>query len=453
MATATNTHEKTNTDEADVIKAFKTYYRLWATRQHQDDVAKLLIHCDADVTIIGTGTHEILVGIDAYRKLIVDDLAEVPGKLELDFVWSRVKIFERIGVVEAEGYLKVPIDGTLENIGLLRWTQVYRKTEDRWLIEHVHLSFPSSDQTTDEVWPTEALKARNLELERQVAERTAELRQKTEALQQALLELKATQAQLIHQEKMASLGALTAGIAHEIKNPLNFVNNFADLNEDLFGELLDHLATQKQHLDAETSEEIEELLDTLKLNASKIREQGQRADGIVQSMMQHASDGSGEREATDVNALVEEYVNLAYHGKRAQTPEFNADLQQDLAAEVGSVLMVTQDIGRVLLNLCGNAFDAVHEKALSVNGAYVPTVTVSTRRVDGQVEIRVSDNGPGIPSEIRDRIFEPFFTTKPTGSGTGLGLSLSYDIVTQGHGGTLTVESTEGQGAAFVVTL
>ncbi len=184
-----------------------------------------------------------------------------------------------------------------------------------------------------------------------------------------------------------------------------------------------------------------------------IAQHGKRADGIVHAMIQHASAGTGQRELTDINALVSEHIELAYHGKRAQMTGFHATLERDLEAEAGTVDVVPQEIGRVLLNLLSNAFDAVHEHAVSVNGQYEPTVTVSTRQVDGQLEIRVSDNGPGIPAEIKDRIFEPFFTTKPTGTGTGLGLSLSYDIVTQGHGGTLTVESAEGEGATFVITL
>ena len=191
----------------------------------------------------------------------------------------------------------------------------------------------------------------------------------------------------------------------------------------------------------------------MKQNAQVINQHGKRADGIVHAMMQHASGGTGQHQPTDVNALVSEHVNLAYHGKRAQVPDLHVTVKRDLDAQAGTVDMVPQEIGRVLLNLLGNAFDAVHEHAVSLDGAYTPTVTVSTRQVEDQLEIRVSDNGPGIPSEIRDRIFEPFFTTKPTGTGTGLGLSLSYDIVTQGHGGMLSVESTEGEGASFIITL
>ncbi|MEE8240825.1 MAG: two-component regulator propeller domain-containing protein, partial [Nitrospirales bacterium] len=287
-------------------------------------------------------------------------------------------------------------------------------------------------------------KARERELEQ-----AREIEQAHAELQQAHQHLKATQGQLIQSEKMASLGALTAGIAHEIKNPLNFVNNFAEVNEELLDEVEEELA---ENPDLRVAD-IAETLSMMKLNASKIHEQGQRADGIVQSMMQHASGGAGEREQTDVNALVEEYVNLAYHGKRAQTPAFNVEIVRDYDERVGRVLLVPQEVGRVLVNLLSNAFDAVHEKAVSSNGVYEPVVTISTRRKGDTVEICVCDNGPGVPETVREKIFEPFFTTKPTGSGTGLGLSLSYDIVTQGHGGTLTVDSTEGEGAIFVIML
>ena len=266
-------------------------------------------------------------------------------------------------------------------------------------------------------------------------------------LQETHTHLKDTQAQLVQQEKMASLGQLTAGIAHEIKNPLNFVNNFAEVNEELADEAIEGLER------GEEKTELLAILQDLKQNAQVINQHGKRADGIVQAMMQHASSSTGQREVTDINQLVAEHIDLAYHGKRAKVPDMTVEIRRDLAATTGTVEVVPQEVGRVLLNLLGNAFDAVHEHMVKVDGAYTPTVTVSTRGIEGQVEIRVSDNGPGIPAEITDRIFEPFFTTKPTGTGTGLGLSLSYDIVTQGHGGTLTVESEEGQGATFIVTL
>jgi signal transduction histidine kinase len=274
-------------------------------------------------------------------------------------------------------------------------------------------------------------------------------------LEQAHTHLKATQAQLVQAEKMASLGELTAGIAHEIKNPLNFINNFSEVNEELAQEL-------REAYEADPDIKLADLLDLvtdLEQNAAIINQHGKRADGIVSAMMQHASGGTGKRESTDVNALLEEYVNLAYHGKRAQIEGFNCEIQRAYDEAIGNVEMIPQNIGRVFLNLLSNAFDAVHEKARSVDGDYEPTVRVQTQRTNADgtsveaIAIRIQDNGPGIPQHFREKIFEPFFTTKPTGSGTGLGLSLSYDIITKGHGGTLEVESTEGDGATFIITL
>ena len=268
----------------------------------------------------------------------------------------------------------------------------------------------------------------------------------------ALTELKAAQQQLIHAEKMASLGALTAGIAHEIKNPLNFVNNFAALARELVIELRGELAGRAEKEEFRGSE-IEDVLRDLEMNTSKIEEHGRRADLIVRSMMQHARGGSGERERVDVNTLVGEYLDLAYHGKRAQTPDFNADLVRNLDADVGDLEIVPQDVGRVLINLIGNAFDAVHQRSRESDASYEPRVCVSTGMEGEWVEIRVTDNGPGIPEDVKAKIFEAFFTTKPTGAGTGLGLSMSHDIVTKGHGGTLRVESKVGEGTTFVVAL
>ena len=283
-------------------------------------------------------------------------------------------------------------------------------------------------------------------LELKVEARTAELAR-------SLDELKAAQAQLIQAEKMASLGQLTAGIAHEIKNPLNFVNNFALLSTELTADLVQQLDAHKQRLPAEVIDDLQEMLDDLTLNAEKIHHHGLRADGIVQSMLAHARGGEGERRSVDVNALLDEYVNLAYHGMRAATPGFNATIERDYDEALGAVTLVPQDIGRVFLNLINNAFYAIHHRSRTANGAYVPTVRVCTRRRSDHLKIRVADNGPGIAEALRARVFEPFYTTKPTGTGTGLGLSISYDIVVQGHGGLLTVESTEGEGAAFIVTL
>ncbi|MCB0275335.1 MAG: hypothetical protein KDI06_11010 [Calditrichaeota bacterium] len=259
--------------------------------------------------------------------------------------------------------------------------------------------------------------------------------------------LKKTQMQLVQQEKMASLGQLTAGIAHEIKNPLNFVNNFAEVNEDLARELGELLKDKVE------DPEVGDLLEDLALNAAQIAKHGKRADGIVRAMVQHASGGSGAREETAINKLVHEYSELAYHGRRAQIANLQVSMEYDLDPEVGSLAIIPQEIGRVVLNLVGNALDALNDPNAPVTGKDKPLVRVVTRRQQGGIEIRVIDNGPGIPENIRGKIFDPFFTTKASGSGTGLGLSLSFESITKGHGGKLRVESEPGSGATFIIFL
>lgn len=278
-------------------------------------------------------------------------------------------------------------------------------------------------------------------LEKQVKERTAQL-------QTSLENLKATQDQLIQKEKLASLGELTAGIAHEIQNPLNFVNNFSEVSS----ELLTELEEEQQKPDRDAGLE-QELLSDLKMNLQKISHHGSRASQIVRNMLAHSRTSSGERQATSLNALCDEYLRLAYHGLRAKDNSFNCELETDFDPNVGTVNLVPQEIGRVLLNLFNNAFYTVQEKQSTTSEPYHPSVTVRTRIIDQRVEIRVIDNGMGMTDAVREKLFQPFFTTKPTGEGTGLGLSLSYDIVTKGHGGALTVESQPGQGSVFVVLL
>lgn len=272
------------------------------------------------------------------------------------------------------------------------------------------------------------------------------------ALEEAHHNLQTTQAQLIQSEKMASLGALTAGIAHEIKNPLNFVNNFASLSSELTEEILEQLDAQPEKNVSEIRSELDELLLDLKTSVEKINEHGKRADGIVRAMMQHASGSSGKVEATDINALINEHIDLAYHGKRAQLADFDVTITRDLDLQVGILDLVPQEIGRVILNLLGNAFDAIYDRSQYTEG-YSPQVIVSTSLMTDAVEIRVVDNGVGIDKENLDRVFEPFFTTKPANKGTGLGLSLSFDIISQGHGGTLHVESTPGKGTTMIIAL
>ncbi len=309
------------------------------------------------------------------------------------------------------------------------------------------------EKTRQEV---EMFKLRSLELE----QLNEEISTQKKDLEIALTELKSTQAQLIQSEKMASLGELTAGIAHEIQNPLNFVNNFSEVNRELIEELKDAVASNNQ-------EEIQVILKDLAENEEKVKHHGMRAEGIVKSMLQHSRSSTGEKETTDINALCDEYLRLAYHGMRAKDKSFNAEYKLELDPGLPKIKVVPQDIGRVLLNLINNAFYAVAEaqraKETAVSEArsskteagsrdYKPEVTLITQQLNNSITIRVADNGPGIPENIRDKIFQPFFTTKPAGQGTGLGLSLSYDIV-KAHGGSLEMTSKRGKGSQFIILL
>jgi signal transduction histidine kinase len=278
-------------------------------------------------------------------------------------------------------------------------------------------------------------------------------------LQHALQELKATQAQLIQSEKMASLGELTAGIAHEIQNPLNFVNNFSEINNELIEELKSRKATVQ-------SQEESAILNDIFKNNEKIVFHGRRADAIVKAMLQHSRRSSGEKEATDMNALCDEYLRLSYHGLRAKNKSFNADIKTDFDETIGAINVIPQDLGRAILNLFNNAFYAVNEKKKTAGNNYRPAVLVQTKKISSSheagatIQIIIKDNGPGIPKDIIDKIFQPFFTTKPPGEGTGLGLSLAYDIITREHNGTIKVESfpsiqsgSEDSGTTFIIEL
>jgi two-component system NtrC family sensor kinase len=282
----------------------------------------------------------------------------------------------------------------------------------------------------------------------------AEIRAARDAAEAAYRDLQAAQASLIQAEKMASLGQLTAGIAHEIKNPLNFVNNFASLSVDLLDELKQTAAPGLATLDEARRAEVDELANTLASNLDKISEHGRRADGIVRGMLEHSRGSSGERREVALNVLVDEALNLAYHGARAQDQSFNVMLQRDFGHGIAPITVAPQDVTRVLLNLFSNGFYAARARQRTEAApSFEPTVTVSTHDRNGAVEIRVRDNGIGIPAEIKDRLFQPFFTTKPPGEGTGLGLSMSYDIITQQHGGTISVDSRVGEYSEFTVRL
>jgi len=285
-----------------------------------------------------------------------------------------------------------------------------------------------------------------LELKRKAIEES------NEALKKSLEELKSAQQQLIQSEKMASLGELTAGIAHEIQNPLNFVNNFSDVSKELLDEM-------KEELNKGDTDEAKAIADDVIQNLEKILHHGKRAGDIVKGMLQHSRTSSGQKELTNINALADEYLRLAYHGLRAKDKTFNAATKTDYDENIGLIKIIPQDIGRVILNLISNAFYAVNEKKKQQNEKkkqqpeeYEPVVSISTKRLNNNVEIAIKDNGTGIPKIVVDKIFQPFFTTKPTGSGTGLGLSLSYDIV-KAHGGLIKVNTKENEGTEFKIVL
>ncbi len=271
------------------------------------------------------------------------------------------------------------------------------------------------------------------------------LQEQKNKIEDAMAGLKSTQSQLVQREKMASLGELTAGIAHEIQNPLNFVNNFSEVNAELIDEA-------GQEIDKGNIAGAITILKDIKENEQKINQHGKRADAIVKGMLQHSRSSSGVKEPTDINALAEEYLRLAYHGLRAKDKSFNATMETSYDESIGNINIIPQDIGRVILNLLTNAFYAVTEKRKQAGADYQPTVSVRTKKRNGKVEISVADNGNGIPQKVLDKIFQPFFTTRPTGQGTGLGLSLSYDIV-QAHGGELRVETKEKEGSTFIIQL
>ncbi|MCC6835309.1 MAG: tetratricopeptide repeat protein [Cytophagales bacterium] len=277
------------------------------------------------------------------------------------------------------------------------------------------------------------------------------LKEQKDEVENTLGKLKSTQAQLIQSEKMASLGELTAGIAHEIQNPLNFVNNFSEVSNDLIKEL------KEEKVKVNRDEKLEdELIADISSNLEKINHHGKRADAIVKGMLQHSRTSSGKKEPTDINGLCDEYVRLAYHGLRAKDKSFTSKFETNLDATLPKVNIVAQDMGRVILNLINNAFYTVNEKykvESQKTESFEPTVIISTKMTDGKIEIRVADNGNGIPDAIKEKIFQPFFTTKPTGQGTGLGLSLAYDIVTKGHSGSIKVETKDGIGTEFYVVL
>jgi signal transduction histidine kinase len=398
-----------------------------------------------DVMGYGTTLEEKLFGVDGLKNLIITIRKQAEHFEYLKFenpkpVQRQIYPDNGVAIFVGEIELKYIFSG-IENIVPLRVSTVMIFVEDTWKVTHWHASVAVETKEGD-TFHLDELQLKNQKLEQLVEERTEELKQ-------SIAHLKATQEQLIQSEKMASLGELTAGIAHEIQNPLNFVNNFSELSTELIDEMKDEL----DHGDIKEAIAISE---DIKQNLEKINHHGKRADSIVKGMLQHSRNSGNTKEATDINALADEYMRLAYHGLRAKDKSFNSNLESDFDDTIEPVDVIPQDIGRVILNLFTNAFYAVSEKKENLQEAdfqtYEPTVSVTTKKTGESIHVSVRDNGDGIPKEALNKIFQPFFTTKPTGKGTGLGLSMSYDII-KAHGGTLEVKTEKGKYTEFTIIL
>ena len=415
---------------------------------------------DLLIWVTRDGTYKAIAGRDSFQIHDQDHFQEgtsIFDSLPLDLAQQRlghiqaaletqeVQLYEQqLSIDGDQRYEEVRIVALQEDEALI----IVRDITERRQAELERLRFIDAlaEKNQDLQTARDQLQEANQTLEQRVQERT-------KALSDALEKLQTTQEQIIAQEKLASLGALTAGIAHEIKNPLNFINNFADLNRDIAAELQEELADQRPSFDDETWAYLQELLGDLQQNSHKILDHGGRADGIVNSMLLHSRGGKGEVQTVDIKTLLTEATNLAYHGMRAQDKTFNIAIELDLPPDVKPVSVVASDINRVFLNMINNACYATHQKVKQGNGSYIPNLKIGVRDRGNEVEVHIRDNGPGIPAKLREKVFEPFFTTKPAGQGTGLGLSMCYDIVAQRHRGEIRVDSQPGEFTEFTIIL
>ena len=387
----------------------------------------------------GTNLNEKVFSLSEFKELVLRQRQQSAGiemHVDRNQVFQKITNDENAGIIVEELIVTMIISG-MEHKTQVRLTTFLEYVNVNWVVIHMHASVPVVAEAND-IWNLDELNRKNKELQKLVDERTTELRTSLE-------ELKAAQAQLVQSEKMASLGELTAGIAHEIQNPLNFVNNFSEVNTELVDEL-------QSELKSGNTEEAISISNDIKENSEKINHHGNRAGDIVKGMLQHSRTSTGKKEPTNINSLADEYLRLSYHGLRAKDKSFIAEMKTDFDQTIGNINIIPQDIGRVLLNLYNNAFYAVTEKKEQQPKGYEPTVSVRTKKMGDKIEIRVKDNGIGIPQKVIDKIFQPFFTTKPTGVGTGLGLSLSYDIV-KALGGEIKVETIEGEGSEFIILI
>ena len=432
----------------------KTHETILVTFTHEypfDQMDELIIE---EVTGFGTTKDEKIIGLKHFKEVLGIQYQQskvlgisVSYKENAKIQW--ISEDENSALLISDFVLDIetpqgsnPVDFRLST--LFEWKN------KKWKLVHWHGSTPVNVE--NDAWHLTEWKRKNEELQKQVDAQTKDLKLKNEQLlkakeqiEETLKELKEAQAQLIQSEKMASLGELTAGIAHEIQNPLNFVNNFSEVSNELLDEMV-------EEIDNGEYEEVKAICEDLKENLSKINHHGKRADSIVKGMLQHSRTSSGQKEPTDLNNLIDEYLRLSYHGIRAKDKSFNSDFKTDFDPSLPNIEVVPQDIGRVILNMFNNSFFSVNEKKSQNPETFKPVVEVSTRKMADGIEICISDNGNGIPEAVRDKIFQPFFTTKETGQGTGLGLSLSYDII-KAHGGSIKVESEVGKGTSITIKL
>ena len=404
-----------------------------------------------DIMGFGTTAHEKILSSSDLREMLIRQREQ---SKDIEIRWNVERFKHRISADENSAVFADDVTFIFivnkETIEMkVRFSAVFEFVQERWLAVHFHGSKPEHVGSETDTFGIEEWKLKNAELEKIITERTLQLTTQKQELESALHNLRSTQSQLIQSEKMASLGELTAGIAHEIQNPLNFVNNFSEVSNELIFEM--NVEIEKGDI-----EEAKAIAKDVQQNLEKILHHGRRADAIVKGMLQHSRSSTATKEPTDINKLADEYLRLAYHGLRAKDKSFNATMKTDFDSSIGNIIIIPQDIGRVILNLITNAFYAVNEKKTlrqaQGDKSYEPTVSISTKKINDKVEIKVTDNGSGIPQNIIDKIFQPFFTTKPTGQGTGLGLSLSYDII-KAHGGELKVETKEAEGSEFIIQL
>lgn len=431
--------------DQEVMNSHTAFWQGYAER----DLDKRFSVCADDVTFFGTGVHERAVGKKQYREMNEAGLRQSPLPFGINVLWYHLRIFGDVAWVECDTEWVQGIGGRQTN-DLIRQTTIFKLEDGKWLVKHVHGSEPDYRLKAGEYMVNEEIAKRNSELERQVFERTKELEnekriteQKSKELEFTLENLRTTQKQLIHSEKMASLGLLTSGVAHELKNPLNFVNNFAKISRDLI---------KDYHVEGDEKEKLI-LLSDLERNLEKIVHHGKRADNIVASMLMHSRMGNTQRVSSNVNLIIDEAIGVALLSERTKDEKFTCNIKKKYAENIPMISLIHQDFSLVMMNLFYNSFYAINQKKLTSNTQYEPLVTVETKTFNNQVYISVKDNGIGIADEIKDSIFQPFFTTKPTGEGTGLGLSLSYDIITGGHNGSVAVNTDVKGETEFIIAL